>query len=224
VRDHVRITHGSGVRIAVAVLLLGLCSAVMTGCSTGLQSGQPLPAPVSNTPAPAPNSAIDRTDADYLATAVQLPMIGEINWPNEPQGNVPLVYRPGLYYVHISKVTTAPPTITFDAYQLYTGDFASVEASRDKQPDPKNHQYERNAYPFGQTVPVAPTAGAVLQFPLQGQAAYGNDKYAQVTVANFADFASRMTTGTASKWLPWAGYWITVNDKGVQSIVQQHKE
>lgn len=222
-RNRSRIIPGAA-RIVVAVLLVGLGVALMTGCSSGLQSGQKLPAPVSNTPAPAPNGAVQRSDAEYMATALQLPMIGEISWTNEPHSNIPLVYRPSLYYVHISKVTTAPATITFDAYQVFTGPAASEEASRDKQPKPTDGVYERNSFPFSQTVQVAPTAGAVLQFPLEGQTAYGSDKYAKVTVASFDEFANRMVSGKASKWLPWAGYWITVNDKGVQSIVEQFKQ
>jgi hypothetical protein len=197
---------------------------LLGGCGQGLQSGEKPPAPTSNTPAPAPNGAVARTDADYMATALQLPMLGEISWATEPKGEVTGVYRPQLLYVHISDVTTSPASITFDAWQVFTGPAASEEASRDHQPIPKNGYYERNQYAFEQSMTVAPSAGAMLQFPLEGQTAYGDARYSKLTVATFDEFAVRRKTGKASHWLPWAGYWITVNDKGVQSIVQQYKQ
>jgi hypothetical protein len=235
---------------ALAAVVVASAASALAGCSlAGGSNGQPAAsqsatqstgatatrdasASVAATTPPPPTpleaataqAAAAKRDADAFAQAVQLPMWSDVSFGTEPQTDVWPQHQPVRLYVHISKVTTSPATVTYDAHQVFTGGAAKREAARDKQPAPASGLYERNAYPFSQTLNVADSAGVILNLPREGDVQYGFASYPQVTATSLADFAVRFSAGPESDMLKWQGYWIVFDGEGVHSIVQQpHK-
>lgn len=179
-------------------------------------------ATATKTIVPESPEVLQRRNANILGTVAQMTVSTDVNWGTEPAGDL-WPSKPVRLYVHISKLTTSPPTLTYDAMQVFTGASAEGQAKRDKQKVPKGGVYERNAQPNVQELAVNPKAGVVLQNPGEKDAVYGSENYRRITVTTFKDFAEQFTTGERSGELQWGGYWIYFDGSGVQCIIQQPK-
>jgi hypothetical protein len=229
---------GSGVVLIALVLCM-----VVTGCATPGSAVKPATYvdPAVSTSAPTPSAgatvsasatktvvpdsvdALQKRNANILGTMVQMSLSTDVNWNTEPSGDIWPKGKPVKLYVHISKLATSSPSLTYDAMQVFTGGAAQRSAARDKQKLPQSGVYERNAFNYSQELNVNPKAGVVLQNPSEKDALYGTENYRRITVTTFKDFAQQFTTGDRSGELQWAGYWIYFDGDGVQCIIQQAK-
>lgn len=80
-----------------------------------------------------------------------------IRWSDEPTGDVQasrLAAGPVVFAV-VSRASAQSRTVSFDALQLFTGEAAAEESSRDGKGAPPNPYYVRNAHRHLQTLPLA---------------------------------------------------------------------
>lgn len=232
--------RGRGYLVAACATGALLATIVTGGCggasstATRAGSGEASKTATGSVPATASASAtktvvpispeqLAKRNANILGTVAQMTVSTDVNWGTEPSGDLWPQGKPVRLYVHISKLTTSPPTLTYDAMQIFTGASAKGQAKRDKQKVPQSGVYERNAQPNVQQLNVNSKAGVVLQNPADKDAIYGSENYRRITVTTFKDFAQQFTTGERSGELQWGGYWIYFDGEGVQCIVQQPK-
>ena len=218
-------TRGFAVSIAAVGVVL-LVAATMGGCAVPagpvVQTAGQHPTEASPPVLPPAETTATR-DANALGGALQLSMLAPMSFSAEPKAKI-ASDGPVRVFAHISAVSTASSTITFDAAQLYLGESARVAAQSDHRQVDDSLYYERNAYSVDQTASVVASAGIVLQFPVDDvDAAYGPDDYAQLTATSFDDFARRFSAGEEANRLRNAGYWIVLDGQGVRSIAEQYR-
>ena len=217
------VSHRSLTRVAtLGAVVVAMVMMTVSGCASAKQ-GVGTTAAARTTAAVVPAEATAARDANIIGGALQLSMLVPMSFSAEPRELV-VADSPTRLYAHISAVSTASPSITIDAAQLYMGDSALVEAKRDHRQVDDSQAYERNAVRLQQTVGVATSSGVVLQFPREDvDSAYGPGDFAQVAATTFADFAQRFSAGEESGRLRRAGYWIVVDSEGVRSITEQYQ-
>ena len=209
-----RLARGLAAALALTVAM------ALAGCAVPPPSASSNAIPIASVPPPLGAEGTGAQDARILGTALQFFLLDPPTFSAEPTGDV----KPGSFtriYAHISAVSTSPASVTLDAVQFYPpGAVAAREAAKDHQPAPEQGGYERNAYRHAQTVSVAASAGVVGQFGGENDVTYGIDGAAQFGALPFADFARRFSAGGTA--LSQAGYWIVIDQDGVQSIAMQY--
>ena len=205
-----------------AVVITLVMAAVACGCTSASRPVDVRSAPSAPITVVSAETTATR-DANIIGATLQLSMLVPTSFSAEPKGRL-VADSPTRLYAHISAVSTASPSITFDVAQLYMGNSAVAEAKRDHKQVADSQVYERNAFKFAQTVSVVASTGVVLQFPREDiDPAYGPDDFAQLTATTFDDFARRFSAGEESGRLRRAGYWIVVDGEGVRSIAEQYQ-
>jgi hypothetical protein len=220
----------TGALLVAFAMLLGGCSSQSGTTGGSASTAEPTAAVVATSPAadatktvvPESPDLLQKRNANILGTMAQMQLSTDQNWGIEPSGDIWPKNKPARLYVHISKLSTAGPSLTYDAMQVYTGARAESQAKRDGQ-KARNGVYERNSTAYTQELTVNPKAGVLLQNPGAKDAVYGSENYRRITVTTFKDFAEQFTTGERSGELQWGGYWIYFDGSGVQCIIQQPK-
>ena len=211
------------VRRRAALSLTAGALALMScgGCASKARLAEQTSAPDAAV-ASVPAEATATRDANIIGGTLQLSMLVPMSFSAEPRGDIALD-TPTRVYAHVSRVSTSPAAVTFDAEQLYLGGAADEEAKRDHQAPSDSQMYQRNAYKHSQNVSVVASTGVVLQFPREDvDPAYGSDGFSQITATTFDDFANRFSAGDDSVRLRGAGYWIVLDADGVLSIAEQY--
>jgi hypothetical protein len=211
----------------LALLVAAGCSGRPSTVGGSATSAEPTTATTASVTAtktvvPVSPEQLAKRNANILGTMVQMQLSPDVSFGTEPSSDV-WAKKPMRLYVHISKLTTSPTSLTYDAMQVFTGAAAARQANRDGQKVPSNGVYERNATPYTQQLTVDSKAGVVLQNPGDKDAVYGSENYRRITVTTFKDFAAQFTSGDRSGELQWGGYWIYFDGSGVQCIIQQPK-
>lgn len=215
------VSHRAG-RVAAGCTLAFLLS-LAGGCALPPQPTTPASAALATSSSAAASATGDKSrDAEAFGTALQFALLSPTSFSAEPMADV----KPDGFsrvYAHVSSVSTSPASVTFDVAQYYQGSSAAGQAARDHQPAPDNDVYERNAFLHQQKASLATSAGVVVQFPDATDVAHGYEGASRLTALPFDEFASRFASGADSARLKRAGYWIVLDEDGIQSIAEQYQ-
>ena len=196
--------------IGLAVVVACAVSISVPGCAPR--------ASVSKRSSPSISESAWKNQAVSLGAALQAMTGSNLEWSREPAGDVTgEQYVDSLVFVEINSVDVQHRRITFDAEQIYIGDAADTQASRDGTEVPTSPVYVRNAIRHEQTLPIAEDAVVVLQYPSAADPNAGGPT-AVSTEVWFQRLAQPQHELDAQM-----GYWILVDASGeVRTVVEEY--